>query len=121
RRAPARRLSIPEQASTEACIEVTMDFEWSVIVDALPSLLKGAQLTILISVVGLIGGLLVGIVAGLMRAYGNVVLNAIAFAYVEVIRGTPIVVQVMFIYFALPMLAQIRVDPMTAAVTAIVI
>ena len=98
-----------------------MDFEWSVIVDALPSLLKGAQLTILISVVGLIGGLLVGVVAGLMRAYGNVVLNAIAFAYVEVIRGTPIVVQVMFIYFALPMLAQIRVDPMTAAVTAIVI
>src|SRR5690606_28015145 len=100
---------------------LAMDFEWSVIVDALPSLLKGAQLTIFISVVGLIGGLLVGTVAGLMRAYGNVVLNAIAFAYVELIRGTPIVVQVMFIYFALPLVAQIRVDPMTAAVTAIVI
>jgi glutamine transport system permease protein len=38
-----------------------------------------------------------------------------------VIRGTPIVVQVMFIYFALPLLADFRVNPMTAAVTAIVV
>jgi glutamine transport system permease protein len=98
-----------------------MDFEWSVVVDALPALFKGAQLTVLITLVGLVGGIIVGTVAGLMRAYGNVALNAIAFAYVELIRGTPIVVQVMFIYFALPTLAEIRVDPMTAAITAIIV
>src|SRR5690606_23934830 len=98
-----------------------MEFDWSVIEDALPALLGGARLTILITVVGLAGGLVVGFLAGLMRAYGNALLNAIAFAYVELIRGTPIVVQVMFIYFALPMLADIRVNPMTAAITAIVV
>jgi glutamine transport system permease protein len=98
-----------------------MDFEWSVVVDALPALFKGAQLTVLITLAGLVGGIIVGTIAGLMRAYGNVALNAIAFAYVELIRGTPIVVQVMFIYFALPTLAEIRVDPMTAAITAIIV
>ncbi|MCR4266347.1 glutamine ABC transporter permease GlnP [Nitratireductor sp. ZSWI3] len=98
-----------------------MEFEWSVIVGALPALLGGARLTVLIALAGLIGGLIVGLVTGLMRAYGNRLLNGIAFAYVEIIRGTPIVVQVMFIYFALPVMADIRVNPMTAAVTAIVI
>ncbi|RUM23351.1 glutamine ABC transporter permease GlnP [Rhizobium vallis] len=98
-----------------------MEFDWSVIGEAMPALLSGARLTILITIAGLVGGLIVGFVAGLMRAYGNAALNAIAFVYVELIRGTPIVVQVMFIYFALPVLADIRVNPMTAAVTAIIV
>ncbi|MFQ6182631.1 glutamine ABC transporter permease GlnP [Sinorhizobium meliloti] len=98
-----------------------MEFDWSVVVEAMPALLGGARLTILIALAGLVGGLVVGVVAGFMRAYGNAILNAVAFAYVEVIRGTPIVVQVMFIYFALPLLADFRVNPMTAAVTAIVV
>ncbi|GIK97499.1 MAG: glutamine ABC transporter permease GlnP [Alphaproteobacteria bacterium] len=98
-----------------------MDFDWSVIAEAMPALLGGARLTIVITVVGLAGGLLVGFLAGLMRAYGNALLNGIAFVYIELIRGTPIVVQVMFIYFALPVLADIRVNPMTAAITAIVV
>jgi glutamine transport system permease protein len=98
-----------------------MDFDWSVIADAAPALLAGARLTILITVAGLVGGLIVGFVAGLMRAYGNAVLNGIAFAYIELIRGTPIVVQVMFIYFALPVLADVRVNPMTAAIASIIV
>ena len=98
-----------------------MDFEWSAVVEAMPALLRGARLTIFIAVVGLVGGLAIGTIAGLMRAYGNAVLNAIAFAYVELVRGTPIVVQVMFIYFALPVLADIRVNPMTAAVVSIIV
>ena len=96
-----------------------MDFEWSAVVEAMPALLRGARLTIFIAVVGLVGGLAIGTIAGLMRAYGNAVLNAIAFAYVELVRGTPIVVQVMFIYFALPTLADIRIDPLSAAILAI--
>ncbi|HAJ13678.1 MAG: glutamine ABC transporter permease GlnP [Hydrogenophaga sp.] len=98
-----------------------MDFDWSVIVDAFPALMQGAKLTVFITVVGLLGGTAVGLLFGLMRAYGNRLLDLIAFAYIELVRGTPIVVQVMFIYFALPVLADIRVDPMTAAVTAIIV
>jgi glutamine transport system permease protein len=98
-----------------------MDFDLSVIVRALPALMQGARLTVLIAVAGLLGGTVVGLVFGLMRAYGNRALNALGFVYIELVRGTPIVVQVMFIYFALPVLANVRVDPMTAAITAIVV
>lgn len=98
-----------------------MDFDVSVIVNALPALLQGAKLTVLITVAGLLGGTVVGLVFGLMRAYGSRLLNTLGFLYIELVRGTPIVVQVMFIYFALPVLADIRVDPMTAAVTSIVV
>lgn len=98
-----------------------MDFEWSVIRDALPALLRGAKLTVFITVAGLAGGVLVGLLFGLMRAYGNRLVSGIAFAYVEFVLGTPIVVQVMFIYFALPVLLGIRVDPMTAAITSIIV
>ena len=98
-----------------------MDFEWSVIWQAMPELLKGARLTVLIALAGLAGGLAIGLVAGLMRAYGNAALNAVAFAYIEVIRGTPIVVQVMFIYFALPLLVDVRINPIAAAVVSIIV
>jgi glutamine transport system permease protein len=98
-----------------------MTFDWPAVVDALPDLLLGARLTILITVVGLAGGIVVGFAAGLMRAFGKRTLNWIALTYVELIRGTPLVVQVMFIYFALPLLAGIRVNPMTAAFAAIVV
>jgi glutamine transport system permease protein len=98
-----------------------MEFDFSVIIDALPALFKGAQLTLFITVVGLAGGSLVGLIFGLMRAYGNRLVNAVAFVYIEVVRGTPIVVQVMFIYFALPVIADVRVDPITAAVTSIIV
>lgn len=48
-------------------------------------------------------------------------MNVAAQAYIELIRGTPIVVQVMFLYFALPLLVHIRVDGLTAAVIAIAV
>ncbi|ARO33092.1 glutamine ABC transporter permease protein GlnP (plasmid) [Rhizobium sp. NXC14] len=98
-----------------------MEFDWSVVWQALPELFRGAQLTVMIALAGLVGGLVIGLVAGLMRAYGNIVVNGIALIYVELIRGTPIVVQVMFIYFALPLIADIRINPMTAAITSIIV
>lgn len=98
-----------------------MDFEWNVVYEALPALFGGAKLTIYITVVGLVGGTLLGLLLGLMRSYGNIFINGLATVYIELVRGTPIVVQVMFIYFALPLLADIRVNPLTAAMTAIVI
>lgn len=98
-----------------------METKWSIIFDFLPQLLEGAQITLLITIAGLIGGSFIGTLAGLMRAYGGRFLNAVAFVYIEIVRGTPIVVQVMFLYFALPVLVNLRIDPMSAAVFAIII
>ncbi|MFD1802930.1 glutamine ABC transporter permease GlnP [Mixta tenebrionis] len=99
-----------------------MEFDWSVIWPSLPLLLTGAKMTLLISVLGLLGGLVIGVIAGFARAYGGWLTNNIALVFIELIRGTPIVVQVMFIYFALPMaLPDLRIDPFTAAVVTIMI
>lgn len=98
-----------------------MQFDWTIIAEAMPELLRGAGVTLYITAVGLLGGLSLGLIIGLLRAYAPKIVNALAFAYVEAIRGTPIVVQVMFIYFALPLLIDLRVDPMAAAFIAIII
>ncbi|AOV96479.1 glutamine ABC transporter permease GlnP [Edwardsiella hoshinae] len=98
-----------------------MQFDWSAIWDAIPLLLEGAKLTLWISVLGLLGGLVIGLAAGFARAFGGWLSNHVALVFIELIRGTPIVVQVMFIYFALPMMMPLRIDPFTAAVTTIMI
>ncbi|MFA7433305.1 MAG: glutamine ABC transporter permease GlnP [Gemmobacter sp.] len=98
-----------------------MEVNWSIIFDFLPQLMAGAKMTIYITVFGLVGGMVLGAIAGLMRSHGGPVLNTIAFIYIEVIRGTPIVVQVMFLYFAMPVLAGLRIDPLTTAILAIII
>ncbi len=68
------------------------------------------------------GGLIIGLVAGFARCFGGWIANHIALVFIEIIRGTPIVVQVMFIYFALPMaFSDLRIDPFSAAVVTIMI
>ncbi|MBF3384094.1 glutamine ABC transporter permease GlnP [Burkholderia pseudomallei] len=99
--------------------ELNVQFDWSAIWAALPDLMDGVRLTVFIAFFGLAGGFLVGMIAGMFRAYGPAVLNVLAQVYIELIRGTPIVVQVMFLYFALPLLAHVRIDGLSAAVVAI--
>ncbi|QSD34314.1 glutamine ABC transporter permease GlnP [Pectobacterium brasiliense] len=99
-----------------------MQFDWSAIWPSLPLLMEGAKMTLLISVLGLLGGLVIGVVAGFTRAYGGWFSSRISLVFIEIIRGTPIVVQVMFIYFALPMIfTSVRIDPFAAAVVTIMI
>ena len=120
-----------------------MSFEFKYIIEAIPSLLMGAKLTWYITIVGIIGGLALGSVAGLMRLAGtpavggesfgifrvlSIISQKIAGAYVELLRGTPIIVQAMFIYFALPMLIEVaigvkgvRFDALTAAIITIIL
>jgi len=98
-----------------------VEFDWTVIRDAWPNLQQGTLMTIKITFWGLVGGFILGAVAGVVRAYAPPVLAGIAQVYVAVIRGTPIVVQVMFIYFSLPVLAGIRVEAEMAAIVTLMI
>lgn len=78
----------------------------SVILNALPSLLKGAvvtlQLTILSGILGLIGGSLLGIA----RLSSTKPLRWAARAYIDFFRGTPLLVQIFMVYFGIPALVQ---------------
>jgi glutamine transport system permease protein len=120
-----------------------MGFEFEYIVTSIPALLEGAKLTWYITIIGIIGGMMLGTLAGLMRLAGSQAIGGeshgffkilgfvgqkLAAGYIELIRGTPIIVQAMFIYFALPMLIEvttgikgIRFSALTAAVVTIII
>lgn len=98
-----------------------MSFDTSAIIAALPDLLNGAQLTLIIALIGLVSGFAVGMLLGMARAFGPLPVNAAARLYIGLIRGTPLVVQIMFIYFALPILIHVRIAAVTAGILAIAI
>jgi len=78
-----------------------------VIPPAIPILIKGAKLTILITIFGVGLGFVIGIIFGLARISKNSIIYTIATWYVEFIRGTPFLVQLLFIYFGLGMVFDI--------------
>ena len=63
--------------------------------------LRGTLNTIIISVLGIVFGLIFGTIIALLRLSKNKFLNFISTAYVEIVRGTPMIVQMMIIYFGL--------------------
>lgn len=119
-----------------------MDFEFSVIAESIPALLEGAKLTWIITILGIVGGMFFGVLAGLGRIAGtealgekphgifrpiSVLIRYLSGGYVETVRGTPIIVQAMFLYFAFPMLVKavtdierFRIEALTAAVITII-
>lgn len=159
-----------------------MDFDWSVIWAAMPSLLEGTKMTVYITLLGLVGGAIIGFLTGVtttyirvlvtwrsaaiavvvlvalyllvwlaswvaetflshvpdtlwmlgkaalvlalvigLRRYLPIALSFLCQVYILVIRGTPIVVQVMFIYFAVPLIFGWRIEAVPAAIFTLVI
>jgi len=92
-----------------------VDLNYSVVLARLPLLLVGAVMTIEFAVLSLILGTVFGIIAGLMRISKNPVLSRIAFLYVWIIRGTPLLVQLYLLYFGLPQIG-LKLEPWTAGV-----
>ena len=79
-------------------------FDFSVVSQNLGLLLAGAWTTLKISLLAIAFGIVLGIFGALFRTSGNRILNAIALAYVEIIRNTPYLIQLFFIFFGLPTL-----------------
>ena len=96
-------------------------FKYSVMWESIPVLMTGVKLTILIAFFGLIFGFLLGSAAGLGKTSRNIFINKLSGIYVESVRGTPLMVQVMFLYFGLPLALGMRVPPLAAGVTAIAV
>lgn len=83
-------------------------------------LLRGAGFTLALTAVGSVLGISLGIVCAVCRAWQLKPFNWIASAYVELIRNTPFLIQLFFIFFGLPELG-IRMSEWEAAVLAMVI
>lgn len=98
-------------------MQVDLDF-WAIL-SQWPFLLKGVLWTVGLTAVSLVVGFGFGIVCAWARAYGPRALRWPVGAYVELIRNTPFIVQLFFIFFGLPSLG-VRLSPEIASVIAMV-
>jgi polar amino acid transport system permease protein len=99
-------------------LALTVDWSyWSTYGD---ELLDGLQRTLLVSVIAIAGSLVIGLLLGAARAYRIPVISQLAAIYVEVIRNTPILVQIFFVFFGLPA-AGITLDAFTTACLTVTI
>lgn len=81
----------------------------------LPLLAKGALMTLKISILAMLLAMAVGLLTALVRLYAAQPFRALAVAFVEVFRGTPLLIQLYLIFYGLPHLG-LRLDPFFAAV-----
>ncbi|ASK64498.1 nickel transporter [Brachybacterium avium] len=96
-----------------------LNFNWAGVLDFLPQLGVGMLFTLLISVVGLVIGFVLGAIFGLARLSRFTLVNWIATAYIEVVRGTPLLVQAIWLFFALPLIIQYTLPSVLAGIIVI--
>jgi His/Glu/Gln/Arg/opine family amino acid ABC transporter permease subunit len=105
----------PAQAGQE---QVQPRSAWKLIADNLWPLAKAAiTVTIPLTIISFILGLIIALGVALARLSKNRVLSNIARFYISLIRGTPLLVQLFIVFFALPEFG-IRIDPFPAAIIA---
>ena len=88
-----------------AVVFAAFRFDTEFMLEWLPFLLKGVPLTLLVSVLGIVLAVSLALVAALARLSRNPLLYGISGFYISFIRGTPLIVQIFFIYLGLPQLA----------------
>jgi His/Glu/Gln/Arg/opine family amino acid ABC transporter permease subunit len=103
-----------------ARMRILASFEWSFIWDNRDQLWEGFKNTIKTAAIGIAGSFVIGLVLGAARAHRIPVLSQLAAIYVEVIRNTPILVQIFLLYYGVPELG-FQLETFTVAWLAITI
>lgn len=91
---------------------------WEQLGKYLPALFDGAWVTVQLSVVAMILAVSLGLFIAILRLYSPAPIRFLAGAYVEIIRGTPLLIQLYLIYYGLPNIG-IKLDAFTAAVAGL--
>jgi polar amino acid transport system permease protein len=97
-----------------------IQFDFLAVLSQWPALLRGAAFTLVLSLTAAAGGLALGIACGWARAWGPKWLMHTVGVYVELVRNTPFIVQLFFLFFGLPSLG-VKLSPEAASVLAMVI
>jgi len=87
-------------------------------VEIWPELYKGVLISLQLSAGAMILGLAIGLPLSLARTYGRGIIKTLAIVYIEIVRGTPMIVQLFLIYYGLPDLG-ILLDRIPAAILAL--
>ena len=91
-------------------------FRWDVVWTNLPFLLSGLEQTLLISVLTLVASALLGMVIALADMSPLRLVRFPSYAVGEIVRNTPILVQLLWVYYVLPIVFNISIDSFTACV-----
>ncbi|MFT9598719.1 MULTISPECIES: amino acid ABC transporter permease [Mesobacillus] len=95
-----------------------MNLDFTAILPSLPYILKGIGVTLKIVIVAGLLGFAFGIVLAIFKISKSKALNWFADAYTSIFRGTPLILQLMIIYYGLPQLIGFEIASYTAAVAA---
>ena len=98
---------------------MTYHWDFAFLLQVVPVLLKGLENTAKLWAVALFCGLVIGLVMGVFRTAPSIVLRAIGTFYVETIRNTPGLVQLIWIFYALPILTGLQSSPWIAATVSL--
>ena len=96
-----------------------MDFDFSPIADNWRFFASGLGMTVLLSLVSAVTSLLAGLVIALLRLYGPRWLRPLLVFYIDSMRAIPVLVVLIWIYFAFPILANVTFPPFWAALVAL--
>lgn len=93
-------------------------FDFTAVVPSIPYILKGIGITVQIVLGATAIGLILGILLALCKIGKITVLRLIADFYTSIFRGTPLVLQLLIIFYAFPQMFGINIEPMPAAIIA---
>jgi polar amino acid transport system permease protein len=91
------------------------------IIEIAPQILEGLKVTMKIFLITLVLSIPLGMIVALFRTSKIKILKSISGIYVTVLRGTPLLLQILFIFFGLPYIANITIDRFPAAILAMVL
>jgi polar amino acid transport system permease protein len=95
----------------------SLDFSW--LAEYFPRFIYGALLTIKLMTFTAAASFGIGLIAGQMRMAANLFIRILAASYIDFFRTTPLLVQVVFFFFFLPLFFGVRTDAFTAGVIAL--
>ncbi len=94
------------------------NFDTAVIIESIPNLIDGVKMTLFISVISSICAFIIGLIIVFSRTMGLKYLKFFAVCYVEIIRNTPLLVQLYIMYKALPSLG-IMLSPISCGILSL--
>jgi polar amino acid transport system permease protein len=98
---------------------MTYHFSFGFMLDYWQALLAGLSTTLEITLICLVLGVLIGFLLSLMRNSDSVFLYGLSSIYVEFFRGTPVLIQLFWIFFCLPIVLHVEIGNLTSAVIAL--
>ena len=95
-----------------------MDFQFDIFIESFSTLLKGAVLTVQLTVISVVLGLIIGLIGALGRVSRNRLLRGVTICYITLMRAVPLLLTLMFLYYGLPS-AGIDLSAFTIAIIAL--